>query len=268
MLILKGIIVGIGKIIPGVSGAMIAISLGIYQPLIDCINNLFKDFKNNICFLIKIGIGVLISIVFFSKIITASFKFSYISTIFFFIGLIMGSLDNINKNIDRNNIYISILIFVIVLLLGLFNINNQVRIGNNLINFLFYILVGIIDAATMIIPGISGTATLMMIGAYDTLINSLSNLTNVYLIGQNVKTLFPFLLGLIIGTILTAKLIDFLFKNYKTKTYSAILGFSISTIILMALKCLKMSYSFLELVISFVLLFVGMIITKSIKNMN
>ena len=69
MLIIKGIIIGIGKIIPGVSGSMLAISKGIYQKLIDSINNFFKDIKNNSIFLIKVIIGTLISIIFFSNVI-------------------------------------------------------------------------------------------------------------------------------------------------------------------------------------------------------
>ena len=97
MLFLKGIIIGIGKIIPGVSGSMLAISMGIYQRMIDSINNFFKDIKKNSMFLLKIGIGVLISIVFFSNIILKCLNNYYIITIFFFIGLIIGSFEDINN---------------------------------------------------------------------------------------------------------------------------------------------------------------------------
>ena len=69
MLILKGIVIGIGKIIPGVSGSMLAISMGIYQQMLDSINNFFKNTKENFKFLFKIGLGVIISIIFFSNII-------------------------------------------------------------------------------------------------------------------------------------------------------------------------------------------------------
>ena len=99
MLILKGIIIGIGKIIPGVSGSMLAISMGIYQRLIDSINNFFKDTKNNFKFLLKIGIGIIIAIVFFSKLITSCLNKYYLITMFFFIGLIIGSLNDIKINI-------------------------------------------------------------------------------------------------------------------------------------------------------------------------
>ena len=123
---------------------------------------------------------------------------------------------------------------------------------------------GFIDAITMIIPGISGTATLMMFGVYNELISALSNIMDI----NTFKLLIPFCIGLFVGIIFTAKLVDYLFKKYKNKTYSAILGFTLSTILLMGLKCLKTNYSFVELIISFVLLIFGIIITKKLKIKN
>ena len=100
MLILKGIIIGIGKIIPGVSGSMLAITLGIYQKIINSINNFLSNEKENFRFLFKLTIGIVISIVLFSNIIFKSFEQYYIITMFFFIGLIIGGFDDIKKNIN------------------------------------------------------------------------------------------------------------------------------------------------------------------------
>ena len=265
MLIVKGLIIGLGKIIPGVSGSMLAISLGIYQSLINSINNFFKDIKKNFIFLSKVGIGVLISIIFFSKLILQALNISYISTIFLFIGLIIGSIDDIKENIENKNDYISIIIFILVLVLGLLNINNNINIVNPILYFIYYVLMGFVDAVTMIIPGISGTATLMMLGAYNSVINALSNITDINLLMNNLKLLIPFGLGMIIGVVCTAKLVDYLFKKFKSKTYSAILGFTLSTIVIMAIKCLNSSYSLKELVIAFILLSLGVLITKKFK---
>lgn len=264
MLFVKGLIIGLGKIIPGVSGSMLAIALGVYQDMIDSINNFFKDLKNNFTFLFKIGIGVLVSILLFSKIITNALKISYICTIFLFIGLIIGSIDEIKDKIEKKNNYITIIFFIVIFILGLLNINNEINIVNPVLYFLYYILMGFIDAITMIIPGISGTATLMMFGVYNELISALSNIMDI----NTFKLLIPFCIGLFVGIIFTAKLVDYLFKKYKNKTYSAILGFTLSTILLMGLKCLKTNYSFVELIISFVLLIFGIIITKKLKIKN
>lgn len=266
MLILKGIIIGIGKIIPGVSGSMLAISMGVYQKLIDSINNFLKNPKDNFKFLFKIGLGVIISIIFFSNIIITCLNKYYLITVFFFIGLIIGSLSDIKENSGEKSNYIVIITFIIITLLGLLNIDNEVNIQNSLMKNLYFVFVGFIDAVTMVIPGISGTATLMMIGAYNKLIETFSNLLNFSIFIENIKILFPFILGMIIGTIITVKVINYLFKNYKSKTYSAILGFSMSTIVLMAIKCINSEYTLMSLIIAFVVLFIGIYITKKINH--
>ena len=266
MLFLKGIIIGIGKIIPGVSGSMLAISMGIYQKMIDSINNFFKDIKSNFIFLFKITIGVLISIVFFSNIILECLKSYYIITIFFFIGLIIGGFQDLNSQIKYKNKKLVLMALSITLIFGLININRAVNIENNILNFIYFIFVGFIDALTMVIPGISGTATLMMIGAYDKLMETFSNLLNFTLLYDNFLIMLPFCVGMFVGILFTVKLINYLFKNYKDSTYSAIIGFSISTIVLMAIKCLNSNYTFFNLVVAFVMLFVGIFISKKINH--
>ena len=266
MLILKGIIIGIGKIIPGVSGSMLAISMGIYQKLIDSINSFFKTPKQNFKFLFKIGIGVIISMVFLSNLILDCLNKYYLVTIFFFIGLIIGGCDDIKQNTSKKYNYIAIISFVLITLLGFTNIDNQVNITNIILNFLYFLFIGFVDALTMVVPGISGTATLMMLGAYEKVIELYSNIFNLSLLLDNLKLLIPYILGIIIGMITTVKLINFLFKSYKEKTYSAILGFSISTIVLMFIKSLNSFYTLKDLIIAFVLLFIGIFITKKINH--
>lgn len=266
MLFIKGIIIGIGKIIPGVSGSMLAISMGIYQKLIDSINNFFSDIKNNFLFLFKIGLGVLISIVFLSKIILNCLNNYYIITMFFFIGLILGGFSDIRKEIKYRNNKIIFITILLTLLLGGININNRINIQNSLFNFFYFVLVGFIDAITMVIPGISGTATLMMIGAYDKLMTTFSNLMNFTLFNTNFMIMLPFCIGMFIGIIFTVKLVNYLFKNYKDSTYSSIIGFSISTIILMFLKCVNSNYNLLNLILAFCMLVMGLIISKKINR--
>ena len=266
MLILKGFIIGIGKIIPGVSGSMLAISMGIYQKMIDSINNFLKDIKGNFLYLFKIGIGVLVSIVFFSGIILKCLNNYYIITIFLFIGLIIGSFRDIKKEIKYRNNKIIIITLFVTLLLGLINISNEINIENKILNFLYFVFAGFIDAFTMVVPGISGTATLMMIGAYKKLMETFSNLLNLTLFTSNFMIILPFVIGMAIGVVFTVKLISYLFKSYKDNTYSAIIGFSISTIILMAIKCINSSYTLFELILAFVMLFIGVFISKKINQ--
>lgn len=266
MLIIKGIIIGIGKIIPGVSGSMLAISMGIYQQLIDSINNFFSNPKKNLKFLIKIGLGVIISIIFLSNIILNCLNKYYFITMFFFIGLILGSFKDIRKNISNPNYLLSVIVFIIISLFGLLNIKNNITISNTFLNFIFYIIVGIIDAITMVVPGISGTATLMMIGVYNNLMESFSTVLLFSNFNTNFQILFPFGIGLIIGIIVTVKLIDYLFKNYKNSTYSIIIGFSMSTILIMSYKCFNSNYNLITLIFGFIAFFIGYYITKKINR--
>lgn len=267
LLILKGIIIGIGKIIPGVSGSMLAISMGIYQKLIDSVNNFFKFPKENFKFLLKIGIGVIISIVFFSNLILNSLNKYYLITIFFFIGLIIGGFEDIKQYTDKKYNYIAIISFIVITILGFININNEVNIPNTFLNILYFIFIGFVDALTAVVPGISGTATLMMLGAYEKVMELYSNIFNFSMLLNNFKLLIPYLLGMLLGIIGTVKLINYLFKKYKAKTYSAILGFSISTIVLMFIKCLTSFYTITHLIIAFAALFLGMFITKKINHL-
>ena len=267
MLIIKGIIIGIGKIIPGVSGSMLAISLGIYQRLINSINDLFKSPKENIIFLTKVSIGIIISIVFFSKIIINCLNNYFFITIFFFVGLILGSFNDIKDNIVKKNNYITIITCIVVISLGFININNEINIENNILNFIYFIFIGFIDALTTIIPGISGTATLMMLGAYTKVINMFSTLFDLNCFVKNTLIIIPFIIGFIIGIILTSKLVAYLFKNYKSKTYNFILGFSIATVILMLIKSFNHFFTIKDLIIGICFFIIGLFTTKKINQL-
>ena len=265
MLFIKGIVIGIGKIIPGVSGSMLAVSMGLYEKLINSINNFFGDFKKNFKFLFKIGLGIVISIIFFSNIILGLLNKYYLITIFLFIGLILGSLDDIKIKINKKNNYIVYIIFILVTILGLININNKVYIENSLLKIIYYFFAGVLDAITMIVPGISGTATLMMYGCYEDVIKSYSSILDISNVINNFSILFPFFIGMLMGIIFSVKAIDYLLKNKKEKTYSVIYGFCLSTIIIMGINGIKSTYNLLQLIIAFICMFLGYI---SIKKIN
>ncbi|MDO4962654.1 MAG: DUF368 domain-containing protein, partial [bacterium] len=173
----------------------------------------------------------------------------------------------IDKKIEKKDRYISLIIIIVLFLLSLLNINNNIEFDSKIINFIYYIIVGVIDAFTMIVPGISGTAILMMLGCYGKVLESFASILNINLLYKNIIVLFPFFIGVFIGIILTSKLINYLFNNYKSKTYSAILGFSISSIIIMGLKTFNCNYDIYDLIIGMFLLISGIIITKKINHM-
>lgn len=257
ILFVKGLLVGMGKIIPGVSGAVIALSLGIYEKGLKAISNLFKNIVENIKFLFPIGCGVLISILFLSKIIVNALNIYYLPTMLLFCGLIIGSMSKENNDIKWNKKNIIIFTTILILTLLLSFIKNDNDADNN---FMMLILMGIIEAISMIVPGLSGTALLMSLGYYNLIMVSYSTM--------NLKILFPFSIGIIVGIIVLSKIISYLFDNYPEKTKLIVYAFSISSIIILLLDTFKNNYSIKEVVISLFLLIIGYIISKNMEKIK
>jgi putative membrane protein len=229
-----GILMGIADAIPGISGGTIALLLGIYEELIGSISNfninLFQNLKKkgikycwnkiNGNFLLSLFSGVLLSLVSFVKLFSILIQKYPLFIWSFFLGLILATLFVINRHIKKWDIVNFILIFIFAFLTILLSIINP-TVGDN-IN-LFYILVcGIIASSAMILPGISGSLILVILGVYTLIINSLNNLEyNIILV---------FLIGCLIGIINFSKIIKWLFHNYRDYTFSIMLGLVIGSI--------------------------------------
>ena len=264
MLLLKGFIVGIAKIIPGVSGAMLAISLGIYEDSIKAINDFFKSPIKSILYLMPIGIGLLTAIAIFSKIIIYLLHVFYLPTMLLFVGLIIGGVPLLVKNIDNKVNIKSCLIFIlsfsfvfVLSLLGKHNIiNNE--------GFTSFLIIGGIDAATMVIPGISGTAVMMLLGCYDTLLNFLSSLINIESVFSNIDNFLGYSLGIILFVLILSKIINYLFQNKKEYMYAGILGFALNSIFTLLFFFFLNNYNFIEVIVALIFLILGYKISKII----
>lgn len=258
ILFLKGIIIGIGKIIPGVSGAMLSISLGVYEQMITSMANIFNETKKNLQFLLVIGSGIIISIMLSSKLIMYCLDNFYLPTMLLFIGMIIGCIPDITKiakkSVTRKNVILMLIPFIILLLINIFS-NNAFNVSTNFFNL---ILIGIVEALTMIIPGVSGSAILMMLGVYETIINSLSSF-------NHLDILIPFIIGIIIGVITLSKILSQLFKKYNIACYYVILGFSIATIFVLLGNIFVISYSFYELFKGLLFMILGLFISYKLN---
>lgn len=265
-LILKGFFIGIANIIPGVSGGTLAITLGIYERLINTISHFFKNLKENIEFIIPIGIGAILSIFLLSNVISFCLDKYTLATILFFIGLILGGIPLLNKKIKGHyksisNIIIFIITFSLVILLSLLKGEGHISFVNmNFIDYLWLFLVGVIAAATMVIPGISGSFVLMLLGYYQPIIDVISSLTKFNNIVENILILFPFGVGVLVGIIVISKIIEFLFKKFEVKTYFGVMGFIISSIITIFIGTDGLIFSVPQLLIGLILLSVGFVI--------
>lgn len=255
----KGLLIGIGKIIPGVSGSMIAISLGLYEKMIDSLSNIFKDFKNNFLFLFKIGIGIMTSIILISKVLIYTLNNYYFPTMLLFIGLIVGGFPTIisiaKKSVNIKNVIILVIPFIIFLILDILTNNVSINVKLTPINAIW---VGIIEAISMIVPGISGTAIMIMIGVYDEILLMFSNFNYIYI-------LIFFILGVTIGIFSLCKIINYILNKYNISCYYAIIGFVVSSITIMLKQTFCAVTSYDQIIVGLILFGIGAFISYKIK---
>ena len=164
---LKGIVIGIGGIAPGLSGSVLMVILGIYTKVINAIATLFKDFKKNMLFLIPIGIGMITGIVCTSKVIKYVIENHEIQTRLAFFGLLIGTIPLFYREVTKEKAPKKehFLLMVIAFALGLFFLtsSNTSQSTADLTLIQSFIL-GFCGISAMIIPGLDGAASLSALG--------------------------------------------------------------------------------------------------------
>ena len=243
ILAIKGFIMGIANIIPGVSGGTLALTLGIYEDFIGAISHFFSNFKKNLKFLLPIAIGMGLSILTMSNVISSSFENFPIPTTLFFMGLVIGGipmlLSRVKEGKEKKQVssyVIALITFSIVMVMALADQIFGSGIGDvsfnnmSIINYIVLFLVGIIAAATMVIPGVSGSLVLMLLGYYLPIIGVIKDLTKFSNLVSNLLITGVFGIGVLVGIVLIAKLIEFLLSKYEKKTYFGVLGFIIASV--------------------------------------
>jgi putative membrane protein len=246
-LFIKGFIVGIAKIIPGVSGAMIAVSFSIYDKLINAITCFFDDWKSNLKFLLIFGGGVFLSIVCFSNIVRYLIDNYYFITMMLFIGLIVGGTYNFSRDIIYNfkNVITILFVIFIVMFISLFNIGNNYIIQGNYMDYIMFFVGGVIEVFASIVPGISGTALLMLIGIYDNVLMLFSNIFDLSFVINNIVLYISYGIGIIISFIVCSLGISYLLKKYRMLFDTIVYGLCISSILLLVLLTFKNSFVFI-----------------------
>lgn len=263
--LIKGFIIGIGKIIPGVSGSVLAITLGVYDKSVEYLSNIKINRKEKIKYLLPLGIGIIISIIIFSKIITILLDKYYQITMLFFIGLVLGGIPEIIKKTKKENSIITIISFILFFIISITNIDSSYILKGNIIDIIILFISGLLEAFGTVVPGVSSSALLMITGTYNIIISSIGNITNISNILMNIKIIFPFVLGLLLGVIVLIKVINYLLKKYESILYSFVLGVLLSSIILLIIKTFLVETTIIELVLGLIFLLVGIIISNIIK---
>lgn len=261
MLICKGFIIGVAKIIPGVSGAIIAMSFGVYERLVSIMSKPTKIRANDVKFMVFLLFGAGIGICLLSKGVKWCLTNVYFPTILLFSGLITGGLSDVLHEVKKTRFNLSkLLVFIICfsLIYYLINIKSASVSCNN--NFV-YILIGSIESLTTIIPGISGTAIFMALGWYEKLLDIFEQITYF----NFDITIFLFFIGFIISTILISKLITLMFKKNKALAYTGVLAFMISSLFMMLEGAFNNGFSIFELFIGIILFIIGVLGTQKIN---
>ena len=240
--ILKGAVIGVANIIPGVSGGTMAVSMGVYDKLIHCVTHIFKEFKQSIKFLIPIGIGMVLSLAGLSFVIEAAFEHFPAQTNLLFIGLILGGLPAIMKRVKGKTIrarHIVAALAFFALVVGLAALGEgegaSADLSFTLVHVITLFFVGVIASATMVIPGVSGSMVLMLMGYYQPLIEAINDFIKsaVHLEMDGILTgfqiLIPMGLGVVAGVVIIAKIIELIFEKWPLMAYWAIIGLIVAS---------------------------------------
>ena len=264
ILILKGFILGIANIIPGVSGGTLAMTMGIYEDIIKSISSILKTPKKSLKLLLYLGIGAALSILILSKLLNYTLTNYAFATTLFFIGLIVGGFPLLLKKAKGHKVSLGYLLSflsttsLVIILRLLQTSENTVSLNNiSLFTIIILLLVGMLAASTMVIPGVSGSFVLMLIGFYKPILNTISNITKINLLGHNLLILVPFGIGVLLGIVLTAKLIEYLLKKYEIYTYYGIYGFILASILVLILNVYNKATGIPEVVIGILLVLLG-----------
>ena len=230
---LKGILIGSGAILPGISSGVFCVIFGIYEKLVDSVLNLFHDFKKNFIFLLPIGLGGITGVLLVGKLLNFLFANYPMPTKFCFIGLILGSIPVLCKKANQGKGFrLHYLIFLLAaFFLGVLSIQLE-TILPTFINisvsdgyFFYLVLAGFIMSIGIVMPGVSSSVILMALGIYSTYLNAIATV--------NLSILVPMGIGLIIGAILFLKVIQFLLLHYYTQTFYMIIGFVIGSVLIL-----------------------------------
>ena len=180
--ILKGMVIGIANIVPGVSGGTMMVAMGIYDKLIHCITHLFSEFKKSVLFVLPIGIGMVVAIAASSFVLSEMFEKIPIQTNLLFVGLILGGLPAILKKVKGarpkvGHLVTALLFFMLVAGMAAMGDSEGAAadLSFGLVNVVKLVGVGIIASATMVIPGVSGSMVLMLMGFYQPVLDAIKN---------------------------------------------------------------------------------------------
>ena len=200
---------------------------GLYEKLLDSILNFFKNVKENLKFLLPIIVGGIVGVLVVSNFLNFFLTKYPLQTKSIFIGLILGTMPSLFKNIKekpnfKKKHYILLIISLIIGLGLMFLEGNMTGFENISYNSIYFFISGMIMSIGVIVPGVSSTILLMLLGVYNVY---LSSLASIYF-----PVLIPMVIGLVIGGFICMAITKKLLERYASQTLCVILGFSLGSI--------------------------------------
>ena len=243
LIFLKGLFMGSADIVPGVSGGTIALITGIYERLISAISSIrfsflkpllkgnFTDFKEKLIeeidfeLFIPLILGIGIAFISLAKVISYLLDTQTAYTFSFFLGLILASAYILYTKLDNFNIKLIIISIIGIILSYIFVGLNPIATNHSLV---VIFISGLIAICAMILPGISGSFLLLLLGQYQYMPNALNS--------RNLIEIFVFGIGAVIGILGFSKLLNYLLERYESATMAFLIGIMVGTLRLPVMK--------------------------------
>ena len=216
--LIKGIIIGIGFILPGLSGGVLAVILGIYDKLIQFLADIRKNFLQNVAYFLPVAIGMAIGIVIFSIFVAKAFGIYAAQFICLFVGFVVGTFPSLYKTAGKEgrspkDIILFIISTIFIFILMIIGDEQLTEVPPGL---LVWIGSGALIGLGVIVPGMSPSNFLIYFGLYDKMAIGIKNF--------DFGVIIPLLIGFVVCVLMFAKLAAYLFRKYYSQMYHFILG--------------------------------------------
>ena len=255
--LIQGAIIGVGAILPGVSGGVLCVSFGLYEPLMELLTDPGKAIKEKYKLYIPFLLGWVLGFVLLARVCEIFFSVAPDVAIFLFFGLVCGTIPGMLKKSEESNKNMAWTPFVISLVASytLFHIIEGGEAVAVPVNFLSFLFCGFMWGISLIVPGLSSSTVLIYLGLYIPLTEGISDF--------NISVLLPFGMGILITVLLLARLVNMLFKNHYALISRMILGFVVSS----SLKTLPREFgSVWTMMISIICCVVGFAVALIMEN--
>lgn len=222
---LKGIVVGVGGVAPGLSGSVLLVILGLYEKVISAIGTLFRNFKKNIQFLLPMVAGVAIGVLAFSKLVDYLLDRHEFYTRYAFLGLVVGTVPLFYREVRKNGFrrrYYLLIAAAAAAGTALFLFNKNLFPVITQPNLWQSMLLGVAVAGSSIIPGVDSAAILSTLGLYELWVSSLAQF--------DLWVLIPAAFGVAVGVLALSALMNLLIKKAYTATFSVVFGLFLTII--------------------------------------